>query len=393
MKKQLGCLELLNKYRVGVIMNRKLMLGLGLLNSALLLLSGPVFADGHGHKTAFKVTEIATGLKNPWGIAFLPNGDALITERSGGLRKLSVNGELGELISGLPKAEVKGQGGFLGLAVHPDFAQNQMVYVCLNVAGEGGAGSEVHAGILKGNELIDTKPIFIAQPKSDSGHHFGCRVTFDNNKDVFISLGDRGKNKEQAQDPTLHTGKVVKVKANGDIPSNNPFVGKDGADEVYTYGHRNVQGMTLHPKTGAIWTHEHGPKGGDEVNILSAGDNYGWPVITYGVNYNGSSITDKTEMQGMRQPLTYWDPSIAPSGMDFYDGEMFSDWQGNLFVGSLKFRYLLRMELDENNKVIAEHKLLEDRDERIRDVVQGPDGSIYVLTDSTTGKVLKLTAN
>ena len=379
---------------IGAVMKGKFLVGTAIVSGALVQSNVSAAVDGHGehaNKAQYKVTEVATDLKNPWGIAFLPNGDALVTQRSGGLVKLSTSGEVSEEISGLPEAVVKGQGGMLGLAVDPDFADNQLVYVCLNVAGEGGAGSEVHRGQLKGLELINTTPVFIAQPKSDSGHHFGCRVTFDNNKDVFISLGDRGGTKDLAQDINVHYGKVIRIKANGDIPSDNPFVNKHGADDIYSYGHRNVQGMTLHPKTGEVWTHEHGPKGGDEVNILSAGDNYGWPVISYGVNYNGTIITDKTEMEGMRQPLTYWDPSIAPSGMDFYDGTMFADWNGNLLVGSLKFRYLLRIELDENNKVIAEHKMLEGRNERIRDVVQGPDGSIYVLTDGPKGKVLKLT--
>lgn len=333
-------------------------------------------------------------MQNPWGIAFLPNGDALVTEKVGTLRRLSASGELSDPITGLPKAVVKGQGGVLGLAIHPDFKENQLVYVCLNVAGEGGAGSEVHVGRLKGDELVDTKPIFIAMPKSSTGFHFGCRVTFDKNKDVFVSLGDRGRPMEYAQHLDKHMGKVVKVKADGSIPQDNPFIGKKGKDDIYTYGHRNVQGMTMHPETGEIWTHEHGPKGGDEINILNPGDNYGWPVISYGINYDGSILTDKTEMPGMRQPLKYWDPSIAPSGMDFYMGDMFEEWKGDLFIGSLKCRYLLRVELDENNNVIAEHKMLEDREERIRDVVEGPDGSIYALVDDQrNGKILKIIAN
>ncbi len=376
-------------------MNRKFLLGAAITSSVFLVSNGVALAHDHGAKTkSYKVEEVVTGLENPWGIAFLPNGDALVTERPGHLRLVSKNGEMSEPISGLPTAVAKGQGGMLGLAVHPDFEQNNMVYVCLNVAGEGGAGSEVHAGKLQGNTLVDTKPIFVALPKSETSFHFGCRVTFDQNKDVFVSLGDRGRPMEYAQHLDKHMGKVVKVKADGSVPDSNPFVGKEGVDDIYTYGHRNVQGMTMHPKTGAIWTHEHGPKGGDEINILNAGDNYGWPEISYGINYNGTILTDKTEMEGMRQPLTYWDPSIAPSGMDFYDAEMFSDWKGDLLIGSLKFRYLLRVELDENNNVVAEHKMLEDRNERIRDVVQGPDGSIYVLVDDAKdGKVLRITAS
>lgn len=340
----------------------------------------------------FKVEELTDGLKNPWGLAFLPNGDALITEKNGDLRMLSAKGELSGPISGLPEVYAKGQGGMLGLAVHPDFASNQMVYVCLSVEGEGGASSEVHAGKLVSNQLQNVKPIFIAQPKVDSNFHYGCRVTFDNNKDVFISLGDRGKGKEQSQDKTGHFGKVIRVKADGSIPSDNPFVGKEGDDDVFSYGHRNVQGMTKHPETGAIWTHEHGPKGGDEINILSAGDNYGWPTITYGVNYNDTPITDKTAMEGMRQPLTYWDPSIAPSGMTFYNGDMFPEWQGKLLVGSLKFRHLRLLTVEADNSIGEQVELLKDRNERIRDVVQAPDGSVYVLTDDSNGKVLRLSA-
>lgn len=363
--------------------------------SGVFLIGGNAIAHNHNEQEAnYTVEELATGLNNPWGLAFLPNGDALITEKVGTLRRLSSSGELSEPISGLPKAVVKGQGGVLGLAVHPDFNQNQMVYVCLNVAGDGGAGSEVHAGRLKGNELVDTKAIFIALPKSSTGFHFGCRVTFDKNDDVFISLGDRGRPMEYAQHLDKHMGKVVKVSDDGSIPQGNPFIGQEGKDDIYTYGHRNVQGMTMHPETGEIWTHEHGPKGGDEINILNPGDNYGWPVISYGINYDGSILTDKTEMPGMRQPLKYWDPSIAPSGMDFYMGDMFEQWKGDLLIGSLKFRYLLRLELDENNAVIAEHKMLQDRNERIRDVVVGPDGSIYALVDDQrNGKLLKITAN
>ena len=338
--------------------------------------------------TDIKVEELAVGLKNPWSIAFMENGDALLTERAGGLRKLSKAGELGQEITGLPKAAVIGQGGLLGVTLHPDFAKNQWVYVCLSVADGDTRGSEVHRGKLVGNTLENVTQIFVAQPKVDSAHHFGCRLVFDNDKKLFISLGDRAR-KEEAQSSDNHIGVVVRVNDDGSVPADNPFLnGK--APEVFSYGHRNVQGMTLHPTNGQIWTHEHGPKGGDEVNILAKGDNYGWPTITYGVNYNGTEITDKTAMEGMRQPLTYWDPSIAPSGMTFYTGDEFPEWKGNLLVGSLKFRYLNRITMD-GEKVIAQEELLKDRNERVRDVKQAPDGSIYVLTDDVNGKVLRLT--
>jgi glucose/arabinose dehydrogenase len=339
--------------------------------------------------TQIQVDEIASGLKNPWSIAFMENGDALVTERAGGLRFLSAEGELGDPISGLPKVEVMGQGGMLGVALHPNFDENAYVYVCLSVAEGKKRGSEVHRGKLEGNKLVDVKEIFVALPKVDSAHHFGCRLAFDAQQHLYISLGDRGSVKEEAQSTGNHIGGVVRLKDDGAIPADNPFVGGP-APELFSYGHRNVQGMAVHHKTGEVWTHEHGPKGGDEINILSKGANYGWPTITYGVNYNGSIITDKTEMPGMLQPLTYWVPSIAPSGMAFYDGDEFPEWQGNLLVGSLKFRYLNRIVLD-GEKVVSQHELIKDLNERIRDVKQAPDGSIYVVTDSTDGKVLRLT--
>lgn len=339
-------------------------------------------------KASFEVTEVASGLSHPWGMAFLPDGSALITERKGGLRHMTADGALSEVITGLPDAVDKGQGGMLGLAVHPDFANIPEVYVCLSVAGEGGVSSEVHKGILQNGALTNVTRVFEALPKVDTGFHFGCRITFDRAGDVFISLGDRGSFKEESQETDAHFGKVVRVTQSGEAVADNPFI--DGvAPEIYTYGHRNVQGMTMHPQTGAIWTHEHGPKGGDEINILTKGDNYGWPTITYGVNYNGTIITDKTEMEGMRQPLTYWDPSIAPSGMTFYTGDAFPEWQGDLFIGSLKFRYLKHIEM-QGDEIVSQQNLLEDLNYRIRDVVQGPDGNLYVLTDDADGKVLRI---
>jgi glucose/arabinose dehydrogenase len=356
-------------------------------------LASSIVLAGSTHVVAqsnFEVTEVASGLNHPWGIAFLPDGSALITERKGGLRHMKADGELSAPITGLPAAVDRGQGGMLGLAIHPNFAENQEVYVCLSVAGEGGTSSEVHKGTLNDGALTNVTRVFEALPKVDTGFHFGCRVTFDQAGHVYISLGDRGSFKEASQETDAHFGKVVRITQDGQPVADNPFI--DGpAPEVYTYGHRNVQGMTMHPETGAIWTHEHGPKGGDEINILSKGDNYGWPSITYGVNYNGSIITDKTEMDGMEQPLTYWDPSIAPSGMMFYTAEMFPEWQGDLFIGSLKFRYLKHLEMD-GDKIVSQNNLLEGLDYRIRDVAQGPDGSIYVITDAADGKVLKLHA-
>lgn len=355
---------------------------LGVL-TLLLSASTVVVADDH-----FVFEEVASGLKHPWGLAFLPSGDALVTERSGDLRLITSEGLSAQPVSGLPEIVATGQGGMMGIAIDPDFSQNNKVYVCLNVAGEGGWSSEVHVGEFDGANLNNVKQVFAAQPKYESRHHFGCRIAFDKDKHIFISLGDRGGFKEEAQNTDNHTGTVVRLNHDGTTPQDNPFLtGK--APEVYSYGHRNVQGMILHPETGQIWTNEHGPRGGDEVNILSKGANYGWPTITYGINYDGSVITDKTEMEGMRQPLKYWDPSFAPSGMMFYTGDMFQEWQGDLFIGSLKFRYLKHLKI-EGNKVVAESNLFEELDGRIRDVVQGPDGAIYLVTDSNEGKVIRV---
>ncbi len=337
---------------------------------------------------AFTFEELADGLNHPWGLAFLPSGDALVTERNGDLRLLTSEGLSKQPISGLPDFVATGQAGMMGIAIDPDFEQNNKVYVCLNVAGDGGWSSEVHVGEFDGANLQNVQQVFVALPKYESRHHFGCRITFNKTNEMFISLGDRGGFKEESQNIDNHTGTVVRLNHDGSIPKDNPFL-SGGAPEVFTYGHRNVQGMAMHPDTGEIWTHEHGPRGGDEVNILSKGDNYGWPTITYGINYNGTIITDKTEMEGMRQPLKYWVPSYAPSGMMFYGGDMFDAWQGDLFIGSLKFRYLKHLKI-EDSKIVEETNLFEDLDERIRDVVEGPDGSIYLVTDSNNGKIIRV---
>lgn len=349
--------------------------------------SGMLSAHQHGSADV-TVTELTDGLVNPWGMVQLPNGDFIINERPGTMRRFS-EGKLSEPIAGVPEVVAQNQGGLLGITIDPDFDKNSTLYFCYSSPGEGGATSTVAKAVLAANHLVNVTTLFSAGPRVDSGFHFGCRVVIDPNGDLYVSLGDRGSQRDQAQNTDNHIGTVVRIKTDGSVPSDNPFV--DGkAPEVYSYGHRNVQGMTVHPQTGAVWTHEHGPKGGDEVNVVKKAANYGWPVITYGVNYNGTPVSDITEKAGMEQPLTYWDPSIAPSGMDFYEGEAFSAWQGNLLVGSLKFDHLRRIELDENNRVIAEHELLRERGERIRDVIVGSDGLIYLLTDEPNGKLLQV---
>ncbi len=336
------------------------------------------------------VTELAKGLDHPWSLAFLPDGSMLVTERSGQLRIVR-SGALDEApIGGVPKVRAAGQGGLLDVIVDPDFSTNQTIYLSYSGADGRKAGTEVVSAKFDGKTLTDVRRLFQADPKTSGGRHFGSRLVIDRDGFLFISLGDRGSHMEEAQNPANHIGSVIRINRDGSVPEDNPFVGDPGKKpEIWSYGHRNVQGMTLHPTTGTVWAHEHGPRGGDEVNVLKRGANFGWPAITYGVDYSGSVISDKTEAPGMEQPVTYWDPSIAPSGMAFYDGDQFSDWNGDLFVGALRGRHLRRIELD-GERVVEQEELLKDLKERIRDVRSGPDGFLYLLTDSANGKVLRL---
>lgn len=338
----------------------------------------------------FRVNQLAGGLDHPWGLAFLPDGRILVTEREGALRIVGPDGLLAGPIAGLPEVYASGQGGLLDVALHPDFAANGLLYLSYAARGPGGAGTEVVRARLTGNSLSELKVIFRQQPKVSGGRHFGSRLAFAPDGTLFISMGDRGGYMQEAQNPANHIGSVVRLNDDGSVPADNPFAGRsDVRPEIYSYGHRNVQGMALRPGTDVIWAHEHGPRGGDEVNILRPGGNYGWPAITYGIDYSGAVISDKTAAPGMEQPVVYWVPSIAPSGMDFYDGDKFPNWRGNLFVGALAHAHLRRLTLD-GDRVVAEEKLLEELDERIRAVRQGPDGYLYVLTDSPDGQLLRL---
>jgi len=340
-------------------------------------------------KHRFKAITIANGLAYPWGMAFLPGGDLLVTERVGTLRRIS-NGVLSAPLAGLPEIYAFGQGGLLDVALHPDFAKNQWVYLTYSAGGYSGASTELARGRLLGNRLADTEVLFVARPKSSGGQHFGSRIRFLRDGSLLMTLGDRGKRPE-AQNTGSHTGSTIRLNDDGSVPQNNPFVGHPGVKpEIFTLGNRNVQGLTLHPQTGLPWAHEHGPKGGDEINVLHAGKNYGWPVITYGVNYGvGTSIGVGTHKAGMEQPVYYWDPSIAPSGMDFYTGDKFPNWRGNLFVGALAYRLLTRLELD-GKRILSEERLLQNEFGRIRDVRNGPDGYLYLLTDDPDGRVIRL---
>ncbi len=349
---------------------------------------GPAFAADPA-PSAYRTVTVATGLENPWGMAFLPDGRMLVTERPGRLRIVSPEGKISPPVSGLPKIAAVGQGGLLDVALHPDFKTNKLVYFSYSEPGAGGQGTAAARGRLEGNALKDVRVIFRQKPKLSSVVHFGSRLVFAPDGTLYISMGDRGR-MERAQDTRNHQGTIARVNDDGSIPKDNPFVGRaDALPEIYTYGNRNVQGMALNPWTGIVWAQEHGPKGGDEVNILKPGANYGWPAITYGIDYDGSAISNLTQKEGMEQPLLHWTPSIAPSGMAFYDGDKFPHWKGDLFVGALKDRHLRRVDLD-GGKVVRQEILLKELNERIRDVRAGPDGYLWVLTDARDGKLIRI---
>jgi glucose/arabinose dehydrogenase len=340
---------------------------------------------------SFRVVKLVEGLEHPWGLAFLPDGRALVTERPGRLRIVGKDGRLdSRAVSGVPAVAASGQGGLLDVALHPRYAENSLVYLSYSARGEGGIGTEVARGKLAGSRLDAVEVIFRQLPKSGGGRHFGSRLVFDRQGYLYITLGDRG-DQDRAQKPDDHAGSVIRLHDDGRVPRDNPFVGKPGwKPEKYTLGNRNMQGAALHPRTGALWTHEHGPQGGDEVNAIRAGINYGWPVITYGANYGiGTKIGEGTHKPGMAQPLHYWVPSIAPSGMAFYTGERFPRWRGDLFVGALRDQMLVRLKLD-GDKVIGEERMLKNALGRIRDVRDGPDGYLYLLTDESNGMLARL---
>lgn len=338
-----------------------------------------------------RVTTLASGLQNPWGMAFLPDGRLLITERTGRLRIYS-KGTLSAPLTGLPTVWAQGQGGLLDVALDPDFQQNRYVYLSYaEVGGNGKAGTAVMRARLVGTALQNPLVIFRQEPKLSTGNHFGSRLVFDRQGHLFITLGENNV-RISAQALDQHQGKVVRLWPDGNVPTDNPFVGHATAlEDIWSYGHRNPQGAALNPWTGVLWTVEHGAMGGDEINIPRAGRNYGWPKITHGLDYNGQPIPESvgTSAPGMEQPVHYWVPSIAPSGMAFYTGLEIFDWQGDLFVGGLVAQQLVRLEIA-NDRVVAEERLLTGLGHRIRDVRNGPDGALYVLTDSSNGKLLRI---
>ena len=345
----------------------------------------------NSEKHSFRLNTLLTGLENPWSLAFLPDGRMLITERAGRLRLVNQEFKLDpKPIEGLPEVVAQGQGGLFDVVLHPQYAQNGWIYWAYNASGPGGWGTALARGKLVGQRMTEVQVLFSMQPKTRSGFHFGGRIVFDQTGMVYLTLGDRGEN-DRAQKLDDHAGSVIRLHDDGRVPANNPFVNRAGAlAEKWTLGNRNMQGAALHPQTGELWTHEHGPQGGDELNVMRSGLNYGWPVITYGVNYGlGTKIGEGQAKPGLVQPLHFWVPSIAPSGMAFVSGSQFPQWQGNLLVGALRGQMLVRLTLD-GEKVLGEERLLKGRSGRIRDVRMGPDGLIYLLTDDAQGALLRL---
>lgn len=349
---------------------------------------------------AFDVVTVAEGLQNPWALAFLPDGRMLVTERPGRLRIVGTDGKRSEPVAGLPAVDARAQGGLLDVVLDPNFATNRLVYWgYAEPRGDGVNNTAVARGKLVDGpapRVDDVQVIFHQAPSLNSPLHFGNRLVFGRDGTLFITLGDRSitEGRMQAQRTDGLLGKVVRLNTDGSVPKDNPFVGKDGVrPEIWSLGHRNIQSATLHPATGELWEVEHGTRGGDEINIARKGKDYGWPTIAYGIEYRGGPITGGiTAQDGMEQPLYYWDPVIGPSGMTFYTGNLFPEWKGSLFVGGHATLDLVRLTLD-GEKVVGEERLLKDlqpKPERVRDVRQGPDGALYVVTDSAQGRVLKL---
>jgi aldose sugar dehydrogenase len=339
------------------------------------------------------VETVASGLSFPWAIAFLPDGRMLVTERPGRLRIVAKGGNVSAPIAGAPEVFARSQGGLHDVIVDRDFAKNGTIYFCFAMPVSGGAQTAMaRARLVDGNppRLDGVKVIFQQEGPPSSGNHFGCRIVQARDGNLFLTTGDHFRYRDEAQNLGNHLGKVIRVTPDGGVPPDNPFIKRVGAKpEIWSYGHRNMQGAALNPQSGKLWTHEHGARGGDEINIPEAGKNYGWPVITYGIDYSGAKIGVGTQQAGMEQPVKYWVPSIAPSGMAFYTGDLFPKWRGNLFVGALAGQMLVRLDVN-GEQVGNEERLLQNVRERIRDVRQGPDGALYLATDNSNGRILRV---
>ncbi|MGX7744732.1 PQQ-dependent sugar dehydrogenase [Rhodopseudomonas parapalustris] len=339
------------------------------------------------------VQTVAENLVHPWGLTFLPDGRMLVTERPGRLRLVTQQGQVSKPLRGVPEVWASGQGGLLDVATDKDIATNHTIYLCYAERdGRGGRTAVARARLTDGDapRLDDVKVIFRQQGPLSSGNHYGCRIAQGAGGDLFVTLGEHYAYRDQAQSLANHLGKIVRIAPDGSVPKDNPFADRDGAKpEIWSLGHRNPQGLAFNPADGSLWEVEHGPRGGDEVNLIRKGENYGWPVIGYGIDYSGAKIHEATAKPGMQQPIKYWVPSISPSGMAFYTGKLFPTWKGSLFVGALSGQMLVRLSL-QGDKITGEERLLQALSERIRDVRQGPDGALWLLTDSDAGRILRV---
>jgi len=370
------------------------------LTVAILLAASLLIATGtRGEDTSFassagqlEVQTAASGLVHPWSLAFLPDGRMLVTERPGRMRIVTAEGQLSSPLKGVPEVWASGQGGLLDVIIDKSYAQNNTVYFCFAERTAGGGRTAVARAKLNdaNGRLDDVKIIFRQEGPLSSGNHYGCRIVQANDGNLFVTLGEHFSYRNEAQNLGNHLGKLIRIAPDGSVPSDNPFAGRgDAKPEIWSYGHRNEQGLAINPASGDLWEIEHGPRGGDEVNIIGKGKNYGWPVIGYGIDYSGAKIHESTAREGMEQPIKYWVPSIAPSGMAFYTAKLFPKWTGSLFTGALAGKMLVRLSLN-GNTVTGEERLLQNLNERIRDVRQGPDGALWLLTDNSAGRILRV---
>ena len=366
---------------------------------ALLVLSGLVPAQAGAQSEIFETEQadftlvtVADGLDHPWSLAALPDGDFLVSEQAGQLRYVD-EGELRERpVTGLPDILADNQGGLLGLALHPEFETNRWVYFAYAEGTSSANRTALGRGRLSedGTALEAVETLFRVNISKARGYHFGGRIAFLPDGTLILTLGDGGLYRDEAQNLANHLGTIIRLNDDGSVPFDNPFASARGAQpEIYSWGHRNVQGVAINPQTGSVWVSEHGPRGGDEINILESGRNYGWPAISYGINYDGTPVSASTHAEGMEQPIWFWDPSIAPSAMAFYEGTEFPDWQGDLLIGALAGEQLVRFEV-EGDRIISTEEMLTGLGERIREVTVAPDGHVYLLTDSREGRVLRL---